>query len=327
MASITRITVKGKTRWRARVVTGRMQGRAQQEMQTFDTRREAEAWGREMETAREHGTLADAGKISLGAYLDVWLTSCQTRLRGNTVASYGDVVRLYIIPDTHAGRARARIRLDKLSVGDVQRIIDGAPTHYTGNHARRVLRAALTAARREGYLKVNPAEDTQGRAHRTKHRDAWTAEEAKTFLAAAQQDRYAALWLLWLSCGARPSEFYGLRWDALDLDAGVMDIARAMPYLKRVAYPGLTKSANGERVIPLGPVVVAALHAWRVQQAAERLALGAGWAGADLVFTSHTSRPVAPQNLALRFKRLCLRAGVPPIRMSNLRHTFATIGA
>src|SRR5215211_6877545 len=55
-----------------------------------------------------------------------------------------------------------------------------------------------------------------------------SAEEAKRFLAAAQGDRYYALYVLGLTTGARIGELGGMFWSDLDLDRKVVRIQRAL---------------------------------------------------------------------------------------------------
>jgi integrase len=49
------------------------------------------------------------------------------------------------------------------------------------------------------------------------------------------------------------------------------------------------------------------------------------WTAHELVFTTRTSRPVEPRNLARSFDRIITRAGLRPIRLHDLCHTTATL--
>jgi hypothetical protein len=53
---------------------------------------------------------------------------------------------------------------------------------------------------------------------------------------------------------------------------------------------GEPKTENGRRVVALDPTVVAALKAWRAEQAAERLATGPAWVGDAEIFTREDGR-------------------------------------
>lgn len=70
-------------------------------------------------------------------------------------------------------------------------------------------------------------------------------------------------------------------------------------------------------------MVVLAEH--RRRQAAERLAAGAMWEDHDLVFTTPLGAPLHPCTVSATFRRLLPAAGLPRIRVHDLRHTAATL--
>ncbi|MER6009022.1 tyrosine-type recombinase/integrase [Nonomuraea angiospora] len=55
-----------------------------------------------------------------------------------------------------------------------------------------------------------------------------------------------------------------------------------------------------------------------------RLAVGGDWAESGFVFTDELGRPLHPQHVTDRFYWLCYEAGLPPIRLHDLRHGAAT---
>ena len=85
------------------------------------------------------------------------------------------------------------------------------------------------------------------------------------------------------------------------------------------------KTEKSQRVIVLPPPLVEALKAHRKRQIAERLAAGERWREHHLVFTTTIGTPIEPRNLNRSFDALCRKAGVPKIRLHDLRHTCATI--
>jgi integrase len=60
-------------------------------------------------------------------------------------------------------------------------------------------------------------------------------------------------------------------------------------------------------------------------QAAERLSWGAHYADSGLVITTEDGRPLHPETLSGLFVRQARRAGLPPIRLHDLRHSVASI--
>jgi integrase len=72
--------------------------------------------------------------------------------------------------------------------------------------------------------------------------------------------------------------------------------------------------------------VLASLRSHRARQNGERLRAGTLWQDSGLVFPTTTGTTMRGTNLLGRhFKPLLKRAGLPAIRLHDLRHTCATI--
>lgn len=116
----------------------------------------------------------------------------------------------------------------------------------------------------------------------------------------------------------------GLMWQDLDLDAGRLTICRA---LQRQKGKGLvfvdTKTHRSRRYVSLPAITTAALRAHRIRQATERLA--AGWSDEGLIFTNADGRRLCPSNVHESLQRRLKRAGLPAMRVHDLRHTAATL--
>jgi integrase len=65
--------------------------------------------------------------------------------------------------------------------------------------------------------------------------------------------------------------------------------------------------------------------AHRKRQLKARLAAGAAWQDTGHVFTSPIGTPADPHNLQKHFRALLARAGLPPVRIHDLRHSCATL--
>lgn len=114
----------------------------------------------------------------------------------------------------------------------------------------------------------------------------------------------------------------------VDLDAGTIAIQRS---LQRQTGLGLQfvelKTRQSRRKITLVSLAAEALRAHRIWQAERRLQAGREWADLDLVFTSDIGTPLDPMNAYHRFQIALKRAGLPPMRLHDLRHTAATLMA
>jgi integrase len=73
------------------------------------------------------------------------------------------------------------------------------------------------------------------------------------------------------------------------------------------------------------PDIFTALRAFKVQQAAERLAFGNGYHDSGLIAVNEDGSPIRPETYSSEFARQAKSAGVPTIRLHDVRHTAATM--
>jgi integrase len=144
-------------------------------------------------------------------------------------------------------------------------------------------------------------------------------------LAHAEGDRLAMVFELALATGLRRGELAGLRWVDADLDAAQLAVRRNRVSVGYDAVDG-TPKAGRARTIDLDEGTVAALRAHRRRQLEERMAWGEAWDDNGLVFTRENGAPLHPQTLLHHLRRLSRAAGVPAVRLHDLRHTHATWG-
>ena len=83
--------------------------------------------------------------------------------------------------------------------------------------------------------------------------------------------------------------------------------------------------ARSRRTIPLSAQLVHALEDHKERQDKERVAAGSLWRGSFCVFTTPVGTPVDPRNDYREFKKLLGRAGLPSVRLHDLRHTVASL--
>jgi integrase len=126
----------------------------------------------------------------------------------------------------------------------------------------------------------------------------------------------------------RPEEYLAVQWKDIDLETGGLSVRRALVWNRRGGGYRFEepKTSKSRRSIPLSNSVVSALKVYRRTQLEQRMKLGSDYANLDLVFATELGTPISSKNLRDRhFKPLMTKAGLPEIRLYDLRHTTATL--
>ncbi|CAN5555467.1 hypothetical protein BH23ACT7_BH23ACT7_14230 [soil metagenome] len=69
---------------------------------------------------------------------------------------------------------------------------------------------------------------------------------------------------------------------------------------------------------------MAVLREHRRRQLGDRMAWGPAWNETGLVFAREDGSALSPNAVSKRFAALVKRAGLPPIRLHDVRHSYAT---
>jgi len=261
------------------------------------------------------------------------------RLRPGHIADLVDA-----IGDRNQRIEQARASTDPVARAAARRMRPVAPP--TLHRIRATLRKALNDAIRQQLITANPAvhvELPSGRRpkpvvwtddHLTRWAQTgqtpspvmvWTPEQTGRFLDVAAGDRLYPLYHLIAFRGLRRGEACGLHWADLDLTGLTLTVRWQLlqyGWETGLDHPKTDTSADA---IALDTATAAVLAEHRERQDAERLAAGPGWSETGLVFTTPTGEAVHPAVVTDQFTRLAAAAGLPPIRLHDLRHGAATL--
>jgi integrase len=186
-----------------------------------------------------------------------------------------------------------------------------------------ILDRALRDAVRWGYVVRNVADVADPPRAKTPEMRVWSPVQLRAFLDHVRGDRLYAAWLLAATTGMRREEILGLRWSDLDLDAGRVAVRRPRILVDYQVLVSEPKTAKGRRSLALDPVTVAALRAHRARLAEEKLAVGGRYRDSELVFTRPDGTAVHPERFSDWFRRRVRAAGLPRIRLHDVRHSYA----
>jgi integrase len=258
-------TSKGvtKTAWLVDYVDGQGKRRAK----TFDRKKEADAFHATAAVEVRNGIhVADRASITVKQAGQLWLllgeaaglerstldqrrqhldfhinplmgSALLTAVNGPAVRSFEDALR-------GGGRSTVMVRKVRVSLGAIL-----ADAMSRGLCARNAVRETRGVRRRAG--------DERGERKLRVGEDIPSPAEIRAFLAALP-GRWRPMLMTAVLCGLRASELRGLLWR--DYEGGYLHIRRRAD---KQGNLGPTKTASGERTIPVPPMLQAVLEEWR----------------------------------------------------------------
>jgi integrase len=276
--------------------------------------------------AQEDGLSAPSDKLTFAAFVKKWVAALPGTVSPRTAYGYDCLLQRHAVP------VIGKIPLTKLRASDVievykvRREKGAAPRSVL--HLHRVLFLALKFAERWGDVPRNVAALVDAPKVPRTEMQSLSSEQARQLLRAAAGDRHEALLTLALATGMRSGEVLGLTWKHVDLEHGAVRVVAALQPTADGLALSQPKTARSRRAIEIDPRVVIALRQHRAAQAMARRVAGDGWDAPipDLVFTTPTGAPIDGRDLLRSWLRpLLARAGLPPIRFHDLRHSYASI--
>ncbi|MGD7707258.1 tyrosine-type recombinase/integrase [Microlunatus sp. Y2014] len=294
----------------------------------FRTREDAKRARDKARNDVHRGTYVPPKDLTVGDWLDRWITGHAVELKPSTVASYRRCIDLYLkpklghlqvqglSPSTLSGVFRDM----GMAGGRNGKALSARSVEYT----RAVLRKAMADAVVERVVEVNPVTGSKSPRKQGKPKHVtWTGTQQRTFIEAATESRWWIVWALALATGMRRGELCGLEWSHIDLDAATLSVERSATQIGTEIVTTDTKN-HENRPVALDPYTVTALRAWRKQQAAERLQWGPAYTVSDLVFTWESGARVRPHYLTTQFVADQDGRGLPRMTLHGARHSHAT---
>lgn len=238
-----------------------------------------------------------------------WLaTVAIVRFKGSGYAEYAGICRNHLLP------AFGDTPIDGITVDAVQRYISekvaaGVSPRTVENHIH-VLRRILDHAVRCGLVNENAAKKASLPRQEKREMRFLTAEGIARLIDATAPSWRPLIAMAALT-GVRRGEILALRFTDVDFDAGTISISRSM----RNGVVTSCKTASSVAVLPM-PETLSHLLAQRRRQAPDPK---------GLVFCRRDGSPL-PDGLPNRILADALkRAGLPPMRFHDLRHSFVVM--
>ena len=290
------------------------------------TKKEAETALRERLSTVDNGSHIDKSKETVSEFMARWLdTYAATNVTLRTAQGYQGQINRYIKP------AIGSIALQSLTTSLVQKIysdmLNRSLSHTTVLHTHRILKEALGHAVKWGILARNVADAASPPRRERTQMPMWDVTTIHQYLDLSHDTRFGHIYEFAVHTGLRRSEICGLKWDTVDLEAGILSVVAT---LQQIRGPGLVtgvpKTKRSRRTVTLAPETVDLLRAVQGTQVLQKGEYGPLWQNTGYVFTQPDGSPIMPDRLTQDFAFLVKENGLPHLTFHGLRHAFATLG-
>lgn len=286
--------------------------------QTFPTLAAAKSWRRDAAREIERGTLQAPGARTFREAADDFIAGARSGAvlnrsgepyKPRVVAAYEEALRLRVLPDIGPTNLSKVRRVDLQALVDRLRAEGLSPS--TIRNTINPVRVVFKRAANRGEVATNPTVGLELPAVRSQRmRVASPAQVAQLLAAVPEGDR--AIWATAAYAGLRRGELLALRWEDVDLKAGVMHVHRAYDLSgSAVTAP---KSKAGVRTVPIVGLLGAELAAHRLRTSR----------ATGLVFGRTPERPFNPKSTANRAGKAWTTAKLEPFGLHELRHVCAS---
>jgi integrase len=313
MASVKALPLgdDGKPRgWKVRYRTPEGVARSQTFLRSRGERKaDADRFAGETEHAKRAGTWVDdrLGRVTVREYSEDWLSSRLHRPSSNVRVR--KIFRGHVYP-TLGDKALAAVKRRDIEpwLKDRSKVLAPNTLHSTWSYVRAMFKAAVL----DQAIPFSPCDNIKiGPVPRARV----TAPDLADIeaIGAELPDRYAVVALLGAQTGLRPAELLGLGLDQVDFLRRTIRVDRQ---LRDGVIVKETKTASSVRSVPVGDVTLHLLNA-------HMAAFPPGPGGE--IFTRYDGQgPAVYASVAKAWRRAVARAGVPRVRMHDLRHFNAT---
>ncbi|MBZ5664208.1 MAG: site-specific integrase [Acidobacteriia bacterium] len=325
---VGQIIARGERRWLVRVYLGRgreTRKRTYHNRTIYGSLRYAQAYLTKRLHERDLCRGVQGQQVTLDEFLDHWLkTAVKPKVREKTYRDYAAMLRRYIRPPIGAKIMAALSPLEIQAA--YQNMIDKGLSSRTVNYAHAVLRSAMRQAIRWQLLFNDPTQGVQLPRQQCKEMRVLTTEQARAFLSIASQTPQACIFALALTTGMRPSEYLALCWQDIDWEHGTVSVVRSLHKNEGQWRFDDTKRIRSRRLVKLQSWVLRLLVKLKHENEGATAERKSDFEFSDLIFTTPRGEPINEEYLVKKhFKPILREAGLPDIRLYDLRHTFATL--
>lgn len=318
--------------WEARYTLGRDPGTGNQVRKSVygKTQKEVRQKLSKVTVALDEGTHLEPSKLTLGAWLDMWISEL---CRFICEAIYASFIYPYMrsLYQAATGGNQTNCARHLYYPEILQRIIQRRRKHLVTKDREehpRGTASGVGAGREAGAYQSKPIRRMYPTLPRATKKEIKPLDEQQIaeFITAMQGHEHETLYMLTLFTGMRQSEVLGCRWQCVDFDNSTILINAQLQKdysTGKYVFVPYVKNDKARTIAPAASIM-ALLHEHKRKQASQRELAQEAWEESDYVFTNELGQHLKHVTVYKNYKRILATLGIDA-RFHDLRHNYAVV--
>ena len=272
---------------------------------------------------------------TLMGYIDKYLNEHKDEIELSTYEAYTTVVEAHIRP--YFGPKRLKLyEITPKTIADFYSYLHTSGNHRTGGglsassikKSATVLKLSLNNARIVGLIDNVPTDGVKipkGGGKKQPKKVYMNKDDAKKVLDVFKGHMLYPIVYMTLFYGLRRSEIIGLKWENIDFDNDTFEIKSTIVRCKSLIEKDRTKTDDSNAQYELLPRFKEILLNIKARSEGNKQLLGSAYQDRGYVFCWDNGDFIKPDYVSKTFKETITKAGLPPMRYHDLRHSTASI--
>lgn len=291
---------------------------------TFEKKKDAQTTLKQFNADKVKGTLVFPSTQTLGEWLLYWLNDIKAiKCEETTLYGYRNIINNHLIDGLGS------YKLQDLKPTIINKYFKNKKDQGLSNNTIRkhydLLKDALKHAVNEDKILKNPLDRIEPIKEQKNEMNFYSVEQLKTLFSLVENNRMEIVVKLAGMLGLRREEIAGLKWDNIDLENKKITVAEARTQAGKNTIAKGTKNRSSHRTLHAPDEIITLLKKIKENQNKQKALLGEAYKDEGYIMVWENGEPYRPNYLSDLFKKIIDDNKLPPLRLHDLRHSFASI--
>jgi integrase len=288
---------------------------------TFIKKSEALKALKEFEADKTKGSLVAPSSTTFQDWIQYWIEDVKSmQCAETTLYGYRNIINNHLIP------ILGKCKLQDMSVTMLNKYFKKKQTEgLTKTTIRKhydLLKSVFKQALDEEKILKNPLDKIDPIKPEDKEMNFYNTDQLKTLFAIIEDDRMEIVVKLAGLLGLRREEIAGLKWKNVDFEDKTIKISEVRTQAGKDTIEKGTKTKSSKRTLHMPDEILELLKKIRsIQEENQKILL----CEFEYVVAWDDGKPYRPNYLSDLFKKIIDDHKLPPLRLHDLRHTFASL--